>query len=94
MGMDRKTFNFICEGIEDDIIQPKRVRKKDKIAAVLMVLKLGNSFEAIGALFDVTSTTISRWFDDVIKETAKLSVNAINWWPKERIQATMPEECR
>ena len=94
LGMDKNTFNVVYLGIKDDMIESKVVRKKDKIAAVFMVLKLGNSFEAIGALYDVNATTISRWFGEIIELTNKLSVGAINWWTREQVQARMPEECR
>ena len=94
LGMDKNTFNVVYLGIKDDMIESKVVRKKDKIAAVFMVLKLGNSFEAIGALYDVHVSTISRWFGEIIELTNKLSVGAINWWTREQVQARMPEECR
>ena len=68
--------------------------KRNKLAAVLMCLKLGNSYEAISALFGIHRTTLSDWFDEVIYSTAMLSEGAVVWWDKDKIQARMPEECR
>ena len=82
------------EGIEADITKPRDLEKKDKFAAVCMCLKLGNSYEAIGALCNVHPNTISNWFGEVIQATAVLSIGAINWWSREQVQANMPEECR
>ena len=93
-GTDIKTFNFLSEGIEDDITKPKDCDKREKLAAVLMCLKLGNSYEAIGALWNVHPNTISNWFQQVIAATAKLSIGAIHWWTKEEVQSTMPPECK
>ena len=92
--MDKNTFNLIYDGTHEKIKEPRRVRKRDKLAAVFMVLKLGNSFEAIGALYDVCSTTMSRWFNECIQQTADLGLGAINWWSRDQVQATMPDECR
>ena len=93
-GQDINTFNFVLEGIEDDIKKPKDMEKKDKYAAVSMCLKLGNSYEAIGALFNVHPNTISNWFGECIQATAKLSIGSINWMTREQVQSNMPAECR
>ena len=94
MGVERKVFNIVYHGIKDSIGQPDKTTKKVKLAAVLMLLKLGNSYEAIAALFDIHRTTLSRWFDDVIYATSMLSEGSVIWWDKEKVQTRMPKECR
>ena len=92
--MDKDTFRLVFDGIEHGLKKPKFNKQTDMLAAVFMVLKLGNSFEAIAALFNIHLTTLSRWFSQVIALTAELSKGAINWWTRSQVQATMPEACR
>ena len=93
-GCDRKTFSLILEGIVDELKKSTVVELKQKVGAVFMCLKLGNSYEAIAALHNVHPTTLSNWFGDVIAATAKLSIGTINWWSKGQVQENMPPDCK
>ena len=93
-GCDSNTFNYILEGISEDLKKSSVVELKQKVAAVFMCLKLGNSYEAIAALHNIHPTTLANWFADVIEAAAKLSVPTITWWSKAQVQSTMPESCR
>ena len=94
MGVGKKVFNIVSRGIEESISKPCKTTKRQKLAAVLMCLKLGNSYEAICALFDIHRSTLSRWFDEVIYATSCLSEGAIIWWDKENIKSRLPKQCR
>ena len=94
MGVSKKVFNIVYRGIEESISKPSKSTKRTKFAAVLMCLKLGNSYAAISALFDIDQTTLSRWFDEVIYATSSLSEAAIVWWDRDKVQARMPKQCR
>ena len=74
--------------------RPSSVSKGQKLSAVLMVLKQGLSYSAVGPLFCVDRTTISHWFDEVIELLAELSKDGIVWWPRDKIQAKMPQACK
>ena len=70
------------------------VTKGQKLSAVLMIMKQNLSYSAAGPMFCVDRTTVSEWFDEVIKLTSDLSKYGIVWWSKEQIQAKMPEVCK
>ena len=70
------------------------VTKGQKLAAVLTIIKQNLSYSVVGPMFCVDRTTVSEWFDEVIKLTADLSKSGIVWWPKEKIQAKMPQACK
>ena len=93
-GVDTKLFLLLEMGISDSIKKSYVLRKRDKLASTMLILKLNPSFEAVGALFCVDPTTIASWFDEIIQALAQLSLSGVLWWSKDQIQARMPEECK
>ena len=93
-GVDTKLFLLLEMGISDSIKKSYVLRKRDKLATTLVLLKLNPSHEAVGALFCVDPTTIASWFDEIIHALSQISKNGILWWPKDQIQARMPKQCK
>ena len=71
--VDTKLFRALELGIENSISKSNLVRKRDKLATTLMMLKLNPSFTAVSSIFAVDPTTISTWFDEIIFALAELS---------------------
>jgi hypothetical protein len=93
-GVDTKLFLALELGIEKYIKRSYLMRKRDKLATALMLMKLNPSFTAVGSLFCVDATTIGTWFDEIILALAEMSKNGIVWWPREKIKARMPKLCK
>ncbi|XP_046432363.1 uncharacterized protein LOC124185534 [Neodiprion fabricii] len=88
-GVTFNNFNFLLDRTKP----PKKstIGYKDRLFIFLMKLKTGLTFSALGVLFNVHRTTISRIFFDILEQLASTTANLVFWPDIDVVQATMPE---
>ncbi|XP_044576694.1 uncharacterized protein LOC123259933 [Cotesia glomerata] len=88
-GVTFDNFNFLLDRTKP----PKKctVAYKDRLFIFLMKLKTGLTFSALGVLFNVHRTTVSRIFFDILEQLVSTTANLVFWPDIDVVQATMPE---
>lgn len=67
------------------------VSKKDRLLIFLMKIKTGLTFSALGVLFSVHRTTISKIFYETLQLLASATRNFVFWPDIDAVQETMPD---
>ncbi|XP_057339422.1 uncharacterized protein LOC130676931 [Microplitis mediator] len=67
------------------------IGKEDRLLIFLMKIKNGLTFSALGVLFSVHRTTISRIFYSTLQTLATATTNLVFWPRIDVVQATMPK---
>ena len=89
-GTSTEILDLLLFMIQDDLKEPKKKSKLDKLGVCLMKLKLNISDEAIAAIFGIHRQTVSRWFKETLLLLAEASKGGVVWLPKYMIQDRMP----
>ncbi|XP_050514942.1 uncharacterized protein LOC126890135 [Diabrotica virgifera virgifera] len=88
-GVSFHNFNLLLEKMEfsDKIV----ISKENKLFILLMKLKTGLTFAAMGALFRIHRTTISKIFFSCLQQLAYRTSNFVFWPEQETVRASIPD---
>ena len=88
-GVTFENFEFLLEKVKT----PEKciVSKKDRLLIFLMKMKTGLTFSALGVLFSVHRSTISRIFFEILKKLAGATRYLVFWPDIDAVQETMPD---
>lgn len=75
----------------DDISDKCRISKHNRLLMFLMKMKTGLTYLALGVLFGVHRTTVSRIFLSTLQHLTQATANLVYWPDKDTVQASMPE---
>ncbi|XP_066593152.1 uncharacterized protein [Prorops nasuta] len=93
-GVDVNTFIILLDFFTAGVDNRTKLSKENKLLVFLFKIKLGLTFSAIGVLFNIHRTTVSRIFYSLLNELSQTCKQFIQWPPKETIQTLMPPEFR
>lgn len=88
-GVTFENFEFLLKRMS--MPQKYLVSKKDRLLIFLMKMKTGLTFAALGVLFSVHRTTISRIFFETLQHLAGATRNLVFWPDIDAVQETMPD---
>lgn len=88
-GVNLNSFNLLLKVLGN--CKEFKVSKEDRLLIFLVKMKLGSTFSAIGVLFGVHRSTISRIFYATLEFLSQACTNFIQWPSKETIKATLPD---
>lgn len=88
-GVTFNNFKFLLKRTE--ISRKCVVGKKDRLLIFLMKIKTGLTFSALGVLFSIHRTTVSRIFHATLQYLAAATANLVFWPRIDVVQATMPK---
>lgn len=87
-GVNFNNFRFLLKRTD---ISPKcHVGKEDRLLIFLMKIKTGLTFSALGVLFSIHRTTVSRIFHTTLQRLTAATANLVFWPRIDVVQATMP----
>ncbi|KAL7306267.1 hypothetical protein TKK_0001701 [Trichogramma kaykai] len=82
-------FNFLLTGVVWDA-QHYKISKKNRLLIFLMNFKTGLTFSALGVIFCVHQTTISKIFFQILQDLVKNTANLVFWPDQDVVRATTP----
>lgn len=87
-GVSRANFEFLLKLFEfpNKII----VSKEDRVCIMLMKIKTGLTFSAIGALFRIHRTTVAKIFFSCLEQLRFKTTNLVYWPDQEAVRASTP----
>lgn len=88
-GVRIETFKLFLKILPDT--RGAKVGKKDRLLITLIKMKCGLTYSALGVLFSVHRTTVSRIFLTTVKFLAAACTEFILWPSREVVQSTMPQ---
>ncbi|XP_072395062.1 uncharacterized protein [Diabrotica undecimpunctata] len=88
-GVSFHNFNLLLQKMEfsEKIV----ISRENRLFILLMKLKTGLSFAAMGALFRIHRTTISKIFFSCLHQLAYRTSNFVFWPDQETVRASIPE---
>lgn len=87
-GVNFNTFRLLLKIVGD--FKETKLTKENRLLVFLLKMKLGITFSAIGVLFGIHRTSVSRIFYATLGLLSQACKNFIHWPSKETILATMP----
>lgn len=84
-------FKYLWKKLEDCDKTNYKILLQDRLFILLMKLKTRLSFDALGVIFCIDRSTISRIFHSLLGDLASITLNLVFWPTKEIIQDTMPK---
>lgn len=88
-GVNFNTFRLLLKIVGD--LKEAKVSKENRLLIFLLKMKLGLTFSAIGVLFSVHRTSVSRIFYATLEVLSGSCKNFIQWPSKETIISTMSQ---
>lgn len=89
-GVSLDAFNLLLEKMENS--DGAKISKENRLLIFLFKMKLGIPFGAIGILFGVHRTSISRIFYETLDNLAQACKNFVFWPSRATVDNRMPEE--
>lgn len=89
-GVSMNTFNLFMEKVCPQIENCK-VSKENRMLIFFIKLKTGLDYSAIGVIFQVHRTTVSRIFINTLLHVSSALRNAIQWLDKDTVLSTTPD---
>lgn len=91
LGVSKKVFEFLLKRSPNVVGEKFKINNENRLLIFLMMFKTGLGFSALGVLFNVSRTTISRIFYVYLDHLSQSLSNLIVWPNKDVVQGSMPE---
>lgn len=89
-GVSRDNFELLLKRTPDSYCN-SGISKEDRLLIFLVKLKTGLTYSAIGVLFGVHRTTISRVFINLLTALVQATSDFVTWPSIDVVQNTMPK---
>lgn len=87
-GTTFKVFNLLISFIPTS--SNSSITKENRLLIFLLKIKLGITYSAISAIFNINPTTVTRIFYNILYALANQTKNFIFWPDKRTVSNTMP----
>ena len=90
-GVDEKVIKFLLLLMGDTLKPTRKLSRESKLLLVLIKLKLGLPYAALGAFFNVCESGASACFNETLPLLFSVAKEGIVWFDREMIKARMPK---
>lgn len=90
-GVTQPTFKLLLKVLSKNAVDGIKISEENRLLIVLMKLKCALTYSAIGVLFNVHRSTVSRLFISTVQYLASACKHFVTWPSRESVLATMPD---